>query len=177
MKGCLENKVAMVVGAGTRGEGVGNGKAAAIQFSREGAKVLCVDFDESAAKTTRDMIRSEGGQAEVYVADIVQARDCQDAVEGCLKLFGRLDILHNNVGIGGGYEIVDETEENWDTVFNVNVKGIFLMCKYAIPKMIEGGSGSIINVSSIASVRPLPGVSYDASKGSVNFLTIYIARR
>lgn len=80
-------------------------------------------------------------------------------------------------GVGGGQEIVDATEEEWDRAFDINVKGMFLMCKCGIPKMIEGGGGSIINVSSIASIRPLPGVTYDTSKGAVNALTIYIARR
>jgi len=177
MKRRLEDKVAIVVGAGTRGEEVGNGKAAAIQFAREGAKVLCVDCDEAAADATRDVIRSEGGQAETCIADIVNAKDCQVAVEMCLKHFRKLDVLHNNVGVGEGKEIVDATEEDWNKAFDINVKGMFLMCKYAIPKMIDGGGGSIINISSIASVRPMSGVTYSTTKGAVNTLTIYIARR
>ena len=177
MKKRLENKAIIVVGAGTTGEGVGNGKAAAIQFAREGAKVLCVDRDESAADITANIIRDEGGRAETCVADIVNAADCAQVVDTCLKHFKKLDVLHNNVGVGFTGEIVDTTEEDWVITFDANVKGMFLMCKHAIPKMIEGGGGSIINVSSIFSIRPGPTAAYVASKGAVNSLTLYIARR
>ena len=118
MKRRLEDKVAIVVGASTRGEGVGNGKATAIQFAREGAKVLCVDRDEPAADDTRDAIRSEGGEAETCVADITNVKDCQRIVDTCIQHFGKLDVLHNNVGVGGGQEIVDATEEEWDRAFD-----------------------------------------------------------
>ncbi|MDP2920231.1 MAG: SDR family oxidoreductase, partial [Dehalococcoidia bacterium] len=173
----LENKVAVVVGAGTKGEGVGNGKATAIVFAREGAKVLCVDIDEGAAITTRDIIKGEGGQAEALRADIVSATDCQGVIEFCIAHYGRVDVLHNNVGIAGGGEILDCTEQEWERAFNVNIKGMYLMCKYTIPKMIAGGGGSIINISSIAAVRPWPSVTYTTTKGAVNALTEYIARR
>jgi len=177
MKNRLEGKVAIVVGAGTRGEGVGNGKAAAITFAREGAKVLCVDLDEVAADATRDAIRSEGGQAETFVANIVNAKDCERVIETCIEHFGKLDVLHNNVGTGDGKEIVDVTEEDWDRAFGINAKGMYLTCKYAIRKMIEGGGGSIIIISSTASVRPMSGLTYTTSKAAVNALTIYVARR
>ena len=177
MKGRLEGKTAIVVGAGTRGEGVGNGKAAAILFAREGASVLCVDYDKQASEETVDIIRGEGGQAELSVADVSNGDDCQRIIDTCMQQFGKLDILHNNVGIADGKEIVDTTEEDWDRVFDINAKGMYLTCKYAIPKMIEGGGGSIINISSIAAVRPLSGLTYTTSKSAVNALTIYIARR
>ncbi len=177
MKKRLEGKAVVVVGAGTRGEGIGNGKAAAILYAREGANVLCIDRDEAAATATRDTIRSEGGRAELFVADVSQSKDCELTIEKCMECFGKLDVLHNNVGVGDGKEIVDCTEEDWDRAFNVNVKGMFFICKYAIPKMIEGGGGSIINISSTASVRPMSEVTYTTSKGAVNALTIYIARR
>ena len=177
MKNRLEGKVAIVVGAGTRGEGVGNGKAAAITFAREGAKVLCVDLDGAAAEATADAIRNEGGRAETYVANVANAQDCQRIIETCIEHFGKVDVLHNNVGIGDGKEIVDVTEEDWDKAFSINTKGMYLTCKYAISRMIEGGGGSIINISSIASVRPMSGVTYTTSKATVNALTIYIARR
>jgi len=173
----LENKGIIVVGAGTMGEGLGNGKAAALQFGREGARVLCVDLNASAAEDTRNMIREEGGSAECCKADVTCADDCRGVIETFFKYYKKLDVLHNNVGIGGGKEILDITEEIWDTLFRVNAKGMFLMCKAAIPTMIEGGGGSIINVSSIASIRPLPDVAYVASKGAVDSLTMYIARR
>ena len=177
MKKRLEDKAIIVVGAGTMGEGVGNGKAAAIQFAREGAKVLCVDRDESAAEITASIIRDEGGRAETCVADIVNPADCANAVETCLRHFRKLDVVHNNVGVAFGAEIVDTTEEDWVKTFDASVKGMFLMCKHAIPHMIEGGGGSIINVSSIFSIRPGPIAAYVASKGAVNSLTLYIARR
>jgi NAD(P)-dependent dehydrogenase (short-subunit alcohol dehydrogenase family) len=173
----LEGKVAIVVGAGTRGEGVGNGKATAITFAREGAKVLCVDLDEEAAEATTEAIRREGGHAETCVANVANAQECQRIIETCMEHFGKVDVLHNNVGIGDGKEIVDVTEEDWDRAFSINTKGMYLTCKYAIPRMIEGGGGSIINISSIASVRPMSGVTYTTSKAAVNALTIYIARR
>lgn len=177
MRRRLEGKAIIVVGAGTRGEGIGNGKAAAVQFAREGAKVLCVDRDQSAAEVTANIIRDEGGRAEICIADIANPEDCKGVVDTCLKHFDRLDVLHNNVGVASGAEIVDTTEEDWDNTFDPSVKGMFLMCKYAIPHMIEGGGGSIINVSSIFSIRPGPAAAYVASKGAVNSLTLYIARR
>jgi NAD(P)-dependent dehydrogenase (short-subunit alcohol dehydrogenase family) len=173
----LQDKAIVVVGAGTRGEGVGNGKAAAIQFAREGARVLCVDRDGSAAESTAKAIGDEGGCAHPIVADIVNAQDCERAVDACMERFGRVDVLHNNVGVVLGAEIVNTSEEDWDRTFDPNVKGMFMMCKRVIPHMIEQGGGSIINVSSIASIRPVAPASYTASKGAVNSLTLYIARR
>lgn len=172
----LENKAIIVVGAGTRGEGIGNGKAAAILYAREGAMVLCVGRGEKAAGLTVKAIRDEGGCAELCVADVVNEKDCERVIATCLEKFGKLDVLHNNVGIGGEGELISAAEEDWERVFDVNVKGMFLMCKHAIPRMIEGGGGSIINVSSIRSIRPTsPTVSYASSKGAVNTLTLYIA--
>ena len=162
----LQDKAIIVVGAGTRGEGVGNGKAAAIQFAREGARVLCVDQDGSAAESTADTIRQEGGRAEVVVADIVNADDCERTVAACLEHFGKVDVLHNNVGVVSGAEIVTTSEEDWDKTFDPNVKGMFLMCKQVIPRMVDQGGGSIINVSTISSIRPGPFAAYAASKGA-----------
>jgi NAD(P)-dependent dehydrogenase (short-subunit alcohol dehydrogenase family) len=173
----LQDKAIVVVGAGTRGEGVGNGKAAAIQFAREGAKVLCVDRESVLAESTAKTIRDEGGTALPIVADIVSARDCERAVGACLEHFGRIDVLHNNVGVTFGGEIVNTSEEDWDKTFDPNVKGMFMMCKQVIPRMMEQGGGSIINISTISSIRPVPLASYTASKGAVNSLTLYIARR
>lgn len=173
----LKGKAIIVVGAGTKGEGIGNGMAAAIQFAREGGLVFCVDRDESAAATTVKMIRDEGGRAVSYSADITNSRECEDTVEACLKEFGKLDVLHNNVGVPSQMEIVDTPEECWTKIFEINVKGMFMMCKQAIGAMIAGDGGSIINVSSLASLRSFPDASYVSSKGGVNSLTIYIAGR
>ena len=167
----------MVVGAGTNGGGIGNGKAAAIQFAREGARVLCVDKDESAARDTVKLIREEGGTARVCVADIVKAADCERAVDECLEYFKKIDALHNNVGIPTMMEIVDTDEQTWDNAFNINVKGMFLMSKFAIPHMIERGGGSIINVSSVAAIRSFPDAAYMSTKGTVNSLALYLAGR
>jgi len=173
----LEGKTAIVVGAGTRGEGVGNGKAAAIRFAREGARVLCVDQDISAAEATAELIIGEREHAAVCSGDITDPSDCERIVKTCVELFGRVDILHNNVGVPSWMEIVEIPEEAWSEVFDVNVKGMFMMCKYTLPIMIKGGGGSIINVSSVASVRSFPDAAYVSSKGAVNSLTIYIAGR
>ena len=173
----LEDKAIIVVGAGTKGEGIGNGKAAAIQFAREGAKVLCVDKDESAARDTVKYIREEGGTAEVCVADIVNNTECEHVVDACLEHFKKIDALHNNVGIPTMMEIVDTDQETWDNAFKINVNGMFLMCKFAIPHMIEGGGGSIINVSSVAANRSFPDAAYMSTKGTVNSLTLYLAGR
>jgi NAD(P)-dependent dehydrogenase (short-subunit alcohol dehydrogenase family) len=173
----LEGKAIIAVGAGTGGEGIGNGKAAAVQFAREGAKVLCVDRFEAAAQATAEMIREEGGQAEYAVADITEADHCQQVVEACMGHFGKVDVLHNNVGIPSLAEITEATEDAWTHTFDVNVKGMYLMCKYAIPTMREGGGGAIINVSTVASIRSFPDAAYTASKGAVNSLTIHLAGR
>jgi NAD(P)-dependent dehydrogenase (short-subunit alcohol dehydrogenase family) len=177
MQNRLEDKATIVVGAGTKGEGIGNGKAAAIQFAREGASVLCVDKDESAAQATAKLIQEEGGTAEICVADIVNATECKEVVGTCLGHFKKIDALHNNVGIPTMMEIVDTDEETWDNTFNINVKGMFLMCKFAIPHMIEGGGGSIINVSSVAANRSFPDAAYMSTKGTVNSLAFYLAGR
>jgi NAD(P)-dependent dehydrogenase (short-subunit alcohol dehydrogenase family) len=173
----LKGKAIIVVGAGTRGEGIGNGQAAAVQFGREGADVLCVDRDKTAAQAAADMIRDEGGNAEACTADVLIPGDCKRVVQTCIERFQRLDVLHNNVGIISGKEIVDATDKEWIWTFEVNVHGMFHMCKEAIPKMIEAGCGCIINVSSIASHRPLPDAAYVSSKGAVDSLTLYIAAR
>lgn len=177
MKKRLAGKAAIVVGAGTKGEGIGNGKATAIQFAREGAKVLCVDIDKSAAEITANMIKDDGGQAQVCVADILNSKDCERVVDSCIRHFKKLDILHNNVGIPSWKEIVDTAEDVWNKTFHINIDSIFRMCKQALPLMIEGGGGSIINVSSLASVRAFPDAAYVSSKGAVNSLTLYIAGR
>ena len=177
MKKRLENRATIVVGAGTKGEGLGNGRAVAMQFAREGANVLCVDRDELSVDITADAIRKEGGSAEVCVADIINLNDCERVVDKCLTEFKKIDVLHNNVGIVTQKEIVKTTEEDWAKAFDVNLKGMFLMCKQVIPRMIEGGGGSIINVSSVASLRSYPDAAYVSSKGAVNSLTLYIAGR
>ena len=167
----LENKVAIVTGAGSRSEGIGNGRATAILFAREGAKVLITDRDEVAAERTRQMILDEGGVAEIFVGDAVSASDSEAMVKRVLSLWGRLHILHNNVGIEGAGTVLEVTEEQWDRVMEVNVKSMFLASKYAIPAIAESGGGSVINISSISAIRPRGLTPYTASKGAVLALT------
>lgn len=173
----LEDKAIIVVGAGTQGKGLGNGKAAAVQFAREGANVLCVDKNKAAAEETAGFIKEEGGTAESCAADIVNTSECKYVVDTCLDRFKKVDVLHNNVGIPSMMEIVDTSEEVWDKAFSINVKGMFLMCKQTLPPMIEAGGGVIINVSSVAATHSFPDAAYMSTKGAVNSLTLYIAGR
>jgi NAD(P)-dependent dehydrogenase (short-subunit alcohol dehydrogenase family) len=177
MKKRLKDKVIIVAGAGTALEGVGNGKACAVQFAREGARVVCEDINESAAQATVKTIQKEGGEAVSCQADMLNASDIKRVIETCLNKYGKIDVLHNNIGVPGGGEIIDIDGETWDRVFNINVKTMFLSSKMVLPYMIENQGGCIINVSSIASHRPLPDAAYVASKGAVDSLTRYIAAR
>ncbi|MDI6753758.1 MAG: SDR family NAD(P)-dependent oxidoreductase [Thermodesulfobacteriota bacterium] len=167
----LENKVAIVTGAGSQASGIGNGRATAILFAREGAKVLLVDQNQSAAEETLEAIRKEGGQAEVFVGDVTRAEDCRAIVEKTVALWGKLDILDNNVGIHGPGSVVEVKEEFWDHIMTVNVKSMMLMSKFAIPVMAAKRSGSIVNISSISALRPRGLTPYSASKGAVIALT------
>ncbi len=167
----LENKVAIVTGAGSRAAGIGNGRAAAILFAREGAKVLAVDNNKTAAEETLAAIQAEGGEGEVFLADVSRAADCRAAVERAVSRWGRLDILQNNVGIEGAGSVVSFPEEEWDRVMTVNVKSMMLTGKYAVPAMAAGGGGSIINISSISAIRPRGLTPYTTSKGAVIALT------
>lgn len=173
----LRDKVAIVVGAGSIGPGWGNGKAAAVLFAREGASVLAVDIDRAAAEETCQIIREEGGTAEVFEADVTQARQVNGMVRACLERFGRVDVLQNNVGIASIGGPVELPEEEWDRVHDVNLKSFFLTCKEVLPQMERQGSGSIVNISSIASIRwtGVPYLSYYTSKAAINQLTQAVA--
>ncbi len=146
-------------------------------YAREGAKVFAVDCNLAAAEETKGIIEHEGGKCTAHKADVSNSQETKGMVERCIEIYGRIDILHNNVGIlelGGPVEI---SEENWDRLIDVNVKSMFLTCKYCIPYMENQGGGAIVNISSIASIRHpgYPSVSYCASKGAVNQLTQNIA--
>jgi NAD(P)-dependent dehydrogenase (short-subunit alcohol dehydrogenase family) len=168
----LVGKVAIVTGAGSSGEIMGNGKATAILFAREGAKVLLVDNQEDRVAQTLDTITSEGGDASIFTADVCRADDCEAMVNTTVKRYGRLDILHNNVGIGGSGTVLEVSEEDWDRVMSVNLKSMMLTSKFAIPQMISsGGGGSIVNISSISAIRPRGLTAYSVSKGGVIALT------
>ena len=171
----LAGKVAIVTGAGSSGQGIGNGKATSILFAREGAKVLLVDAVAERAEETLAMIEEEGGEASVFQADVIVAEDCRRMVEAAVQRYGRLDILDNNVGISKRGSVLEVSEEEWDHVMAVNVKSMVLASKYAIPKMMEGGGGSIINISSHAGMRAHSSTPYTASKAAVIGLTMSMA--
>jgi len=168
----LENKVAIVTGAGATGSGdfVGIGQAISILFARHGAEVLLVDRDQQNAETTLATIREEGGRASLFVGDVTSNSDCQGMVAAALAEYGKLNILINNVGISGPGSVTDVEEDFWDKVIDVNLKSVMLTSKHAIPKMIEAGGGSIVNLSSIVGLRAgsgRPSHPYAASKGGI----------
>jgi NAD(P)-dependent dehydrogenase (short-subunit alcohol dehydrogenase family) len=173
MKGRLQNKIAIVIGAGSIGAGWSNGKAAAVLYAREGASLFCIDISLHAAKETANIIRGEGGSAFSYQADASKTEDIKNAIDACLVKYGRIDVLHNNVGIVVRGGVVELAEEDWDRAFNVNLKSIYLSMKHAIPHMVTQGGGSIVNVSSIASLRYIGAnyVGYYTSKAAINHLT------
>ena len=144
----LKGKTAIVVGAGSIGPGWGNGKATAVTFAREGAQVFCVDRNQAAAQQTVDIITSERGAATAFTADAASASDVEAMVAACLKAYGRIDVLDNNVGIASMGSVVTVAEDEWDRVFAVNVTGAFLMSRAVLPTMIAAGGGSIIHIAS-----------------------------
>jgi NAD(P)-dependent dehydrogenase (short-subunit alcohol dehydrogenase family) len=178
MSGRLANKVAIVVGAGsTPGETIGNGRATAILFAREGASVVLVDRDEKSAEETKRMIDAAGGVASVCAADVTRSADCERMAEQCAAAHGRIDVLHNNVGVGALGGPVELSEAEWDRVVDTNLKAMFLACKHVLPHMERQKSGAIVNISSMAAVRfaPYAMLPYSASKAGVNALTRSIA--
>jgi NAD(P)-dependent dehydrogenase (short-subunit alcohol dehydrogenase family) len=171
----LKDKVAIVVGAGcTPGETIGNGRAAAILFARAGASIILADRDADSAAETKHAIDAEGGESSVVEADVTRADACAHIAEECLRRYGRIDVLHNNVGIGVLGGAVELAEADWDRVLNTNLKAMFLTCKHVLPHMERRGCGAIVNVSSVAAERAAaayPLLAYSASKGGVNALT------
>jgi len=167
----LTGKVAIVTGGGAAGDGIGNGRAAAILLARAGTRVVVVDRDAGLAKRTVEMIAAVGGEALALSADVTRSADCATMVEAALDRFGRLDFLDNNVGIGSRGTVVDESEESWRKLMTVNVDSMFLAAKHAIPAMRRAGAGAIVNVSSISALRPRGLTAYSVSKGAVIALT------
>ena len=177
MTGRLAGKVAVVTGAGSRGAGIGNGKAAAILFAREGAQVLCADQVASRAEETVVAISGEGGTASVFECDVSRTEDCQRLAAAAVERYGRLDILQNNVGIPSNQSLDEITEDAWDHVMAVNVKSMVLAAQAVVPHMLANGAGSIINISSIAGLRAYPprSTAYTTSKAAVVGLTLALA--
>jgi len=173
----LKNKVAIVTGAGSVGPGWGNGKATAVLFAREGAKVFGVDINPTAAEETKSIIDQEGGICTMQKVDVTKSDEVKPMIDRCIEIYGRIDILHNNVGnvVPGGP--VDTSEETWDRIMAINLKSMFLTCKYVIPHMEKQGSGVITNISSIAAIRytGIPYITYYTTKAGILGLTQSIA--
>ena len=174
--GRVEGKVAIVTGAGsTPGPGIGTGKASSVVLAREGARVLLVDLYPDRAEETVKMIADEGGEAEVFRADVTRAEDCEAMVQRAVEAFGTVDILVNNIGRASVGSVVDLTEEAWDQALDVNLRTAFLASKYTVPVMAAQGSGSIVNVASISGLRGDGTAAYSAAKGGMLALTVDMA--
>ena len=175
----LENKAAIVVGAGqSPGTGVGNGRATAMLFAREGAQVLCADRDLASAEETAAIITAEGGKASACRADVVNESELEAMVGECRSRYGSVDILHNNVGIsvaGGDASATEITPEAFDLIMAVNLRSVVMACKHALPVMREQGSGAIVNISSLAAIENYPWVTYKASKSAMIAYTQQLA--
>jgi NAD(P)-dependent dehydrogenase (short-subunit alcohol dehydrogenase family) len=179
MAGRLKDKVAVVTGAAPRGEGVGNGMATAMLFAREGAKVVLVNRSAERADKLARQIKDEGGEAAVFAGDVAKADAAEAMAEFAVKTYGRLDILHNNVGIGAAGTPETVTEADWHKVLEANLTTTMLCTKYCLPKMKQGGGGSIIMVSSIAGALGLMGspgaVAYATAKAGLHGFTLSVA--
>jgi NAD(P)-dependent dehydrogenase (short-subunit alcohol dehydrogenase family) len=177
--GRLAGKVAIVAGAAARGEGVGNGAAVAILFAREGASVVLVNRGLERARALEETIRAEGGEATAFAADVTQPDATEAMAAFAVERYGRLDVLHNNVGVGAGGDTVTVTLDDWNRLLQANLTSAMLCCRACIPRMRAGAGGSIINVSSTAGVLGLSGtpgaVAYAATKAGLQGLTLSVA--
>ena len=172
----LGGRVAIVTGAGARGDGIGNGRAAAILLAEAGAHVVAVDRKPELAEATVGMIAAEGGSAVAVGADVTVEADCKAMTQAALDNWGRLDILVNNVGIGSRGTVVTEEVDRWERVMDVNLTSMVLASRYAIPAMIEhSGGGAVVNISSISALRPRGMTAYSTSKGAIMALTAAMA--
>jgi hypothetical protein len=173
----LKGKTAIVFGAGSSGPGWGNGKAVAVAYAREGAQVACVDLVHEAAEETASIIEGEGGAAVALAADVTDPGSVAGAVAGVIGTFGRIDILHNNVGVthmGGPVEL---TEEQFRAALDLNIGPVYRTAKAVLPHMLQQGGGVIINISSLAAIRWVgyPYFAYYATKAAVNQATVALA--
>lgn len=170
----LQDKVAIITGAGG-----GMGRVASLTFAREGAKIVAAEFGEAAGNETVRLVREAGGEASFIRADVSSEADAKAMVDHAVKTYGRLDVLYNNAGVmpEADHSVVDTDVDTWDTVMAVNVRGVFLGCKYAIPRMVEAGGGSIINIASFVALVgcSVPQDAYTASKGALLSLTRSLA--
>ena len=175
----LQDRVAIVVGAGqSPGEGIGNGRATALTFAREGARVLCVDHHLASAQETVDMIAAKGGTAAAFKADVTKNAELEAMVADALHRWGRIDILHNNVWVslaGGDSELSSFTEEALERCVAINLKSCIFAAKHVIPVMRRQQSGAIINISSMAAITTYPYVAYKATKAAMIAFTEQLA--
>src|SRR6202142_3849687 len=175
----LKDRVAIVVGAGqSPGEGIGNGRATALTFAREGARVLCVDHNLASAQETVDMIAAKGGTAVAFKADVTQNAELKAMADDAQARWGRIDILHNNLGVsiaGGDAELLDFTEEALEHCVAINLKSCIFAAKHVIPIMRAQQSGAIINISSMAAITTCPYVAYKATKSAMISFTEQLA--
>jgi NAD(P)-dependent dehydrogenase (short-subunit alcohol dehydrogenase family) len=166
----LDGKVTIITGGGS-----GMGRTAAELFAKEGARVVVADFAEAAGETTVAQVRAAGGQATFVKADVSNEADARGMVQHAVATYGRVDVLYNNAGVmpEADHSVIDTDTDTWDKVMAVNVRGVFLGCKYAIPQMLEQGSGSIISTASFVAILgcSVPQDAYTASKGAVLALT------
>lgn len=153
MSARMQGKTVIVTGAGAIADGMSNGRAAALLYAREGARVLAVDRNLASAEQTCAMIREEGGQCEAHATDVSQSADVQRMVMAAMDYFGRIDVLHNNVGIAETGGPVEASEESWNRLVAVNQTSLFLTCKFTLPIMAQQRSGAIVNIASVAAQR------------------------
>ena len=175
--GRLAGKIAIVVGAGQEpGQTPGTGRAVSERYAQEGATLLLVDRDPERAQATLEAVRQYGGQASTLVADVTREDDCRAIAAACLERHGRIDVLHNNVGVAAGDAPTSQLDaDSWDRLMALNVKGLFMTCKHVLPSMVERRSGCIVNISSVASLIAMPSVAYKTAKGAVNTFTQHLA--
>ena len=173
----LKGKIALVFGAGSVGPGWGNGKAAAVAYAREGAIDHAVDVNPAASEETRGIIAGEGGTAVAHAADVRQSDDILRVVQAVQKQHGRIDILHNNVGMTAMGGSVELAEAEWHRILDLNATSVFLACKHVLPIMRAQQKGAIVNISSAAAIRVgrYPYIAYNAAKAAVNQMTQAIA--
>ncbi len=177
MGGRLKGKVAIIVGAGQQPGGTaGNGRAVADRFAEEGATCLLVDWRQDWVDETRKAIERHGAEVSVLTGDVRREEDCRRMVEVCLERYGRVDILHNNVGRSKGDRRTEELDlETWNDLVATNLTGMFLTCKHVLPAMKANGGGAIVNISSTSSLSARPTVAYKTTKGALNTMTQHIA--
>jgi NAD(P)-dependent dehydrogenase (short-subunit alcohol dehydrogenase family) len=177
MSGRLQDKVALVAGAGCVGPGWGNGRAIAVRFAQEGAKVFAVDKSADAMKETIDRVREFRGEIVSHTCDVTDGAAVKGMIDACLSAFGRIDVLVNNVGGSAAGGPVELSEEAFDNQIDYNLKSVFLACKHVIPIMERQGGGSIINLASTSGLRwtGSPQIGYATSKAGVIHLTHVVA--